>query len=74
MVRAPPWSRKASLVLHAIVPGRSALYLCQHAVRSKIPAWRGATEVGSGFAVWKADGLPMEGGPRPRAPDDLSNE
>lgn len=58
----PPGSRKVSLLRHAVAPDRSAVYLCQHAVRSKLPAWRGATEIAGGFSAWKRDGLPIEGG------------
>lgn len=59
---APPGSRKVSLVAHTLWPRRDAIYLCQHAVRSKLPAWRGAQEVAGGFVAWQACKLPITGG------------
>ncbi len=38
----PPGSVKGSLLWHALVPNREAISHCQHAVRSKLPASRGA--------------------------------
>src|SRR5579875_2251395 len=32
----PPGARPVSLLRHAVSPDRSAVYLCQHAVRSKL--------------------------------------
>jgi len=58
----PPGSVKASLVWHALAPKRDAIYLCQHAVRSKLPASRGAREIAGGFVAWRRDGQPVEGG------------
>lgn len=58
----PPGSAKVSLLWHAVAPRRDAIYLCQHAVRSKLPASRGAREIAGGFVAWKRDGLPVEGG------------
>ena len=58
----PPGSVKVSLLRHALAPSRDAMYLCQHAVRSKLPASRGASEVAGGFVAWKRDGQPIEGG------------
>jgi rhodanese-related sulfurtransferase len=58
----PPGSVKVSLLWHALVPDRNAIYLCQHAVRSKLPASRGAREIAGGFVAWLADGQPVEGG------------
>lgn len=54
---APVHSIKVSLVRHALRPDHEAVYLCQHAVRSKLPAARGATEVKGGFRRWKVDGV-----------------
>jgi len=60
---SPPGSRPVSLARHALSPEPGAIYLCQHAVRSKLPARRGAREVAGGFVAWLAAGLPVEGGP-----------
>ena len=57
----PPGSVKGSLLWHALVPNREAISHCQHAVRSKLPAFRGATEVGGGFVAWKSSGQPAGG-------------
>lgn len=54
---APVHSVKVSLLRHAIRPDVDAVYLCQHALRSKLPAARGATEVAGGFRRWKEDGI-----------------
>lgn len=58
----PPGSVKVSLLWHVVAPRHDAIYLCQHAVRSKLPVSRGAREVAGGFVAWKRDGLPVEGG------------
>jgi rhodanese-related sulfurtransferase len=58
----PPGSQKVTLLRHAIIPQRDAIYLCQHAVRSKLPAARGGREIAGGFVAWKADHQPVEGG------------
>ncbi|HLI25379.1 MAG TPA: hypothetical protein VKU91_10510 [Acidimicrobiales bacterium] len=58
----PPGSVKVSLVRHRLRPDAEAIYLCQHAVRSKGPARHGATEVEGGFVAWKQAGLPITGG------------
>jgi rhodanese-related sulfurtransferase len=58
----PPGSVKVSLLRHALVPVRDGIYLCQHAVRSKLPASRGAREIEGGFVAWKRNGQPLEGG------------
>lgn len=60
--RHPPGPVKVSLLWHALAPDREAIYLCQHAVRSKLPASRGAREVAGGFVAWKNSGQPVEGG------------
>lgn len=57
---APPGATRVSLVRHAMTPDRDAIYLCQHAVRSKLPAQRGAREITGGFIAWQKAGLPVE--------------
>ena len=59
----PPGSKKVSLLHHALFPQRDAIYLCQHAVRSKLPASRGGREIAGGFVAWKADHQPVESAP-----------
>jgi rhodanese-related sulfurtransferase len=56
----PPGARRVSLLRHSVRPKRGAIYLCQHAVRSKVPALRGAREVEKGFVAWQRAGLPIE--------------
>lgn len=57
----PPGSRHVSLLRHALWPeGPGTIYLCQHAVRSKLTTWRGASEVAKGWKGWEAAGLPVE--------------
>jgi rhodanese-related sulfurtransferase len=58
---SPPGSMKVSFLRHSILPKRNAIYLCQHAVRSKLPASRGGREIDGGFVAWQAAGLPVEG-------------
>ena len=58
----PPGAQKVSLVRHVVRPqGPGAIYLCQHAVRSKLVLRRGALEVAGGFARWRDSGLPVTG-------------
>jgi rhodanese-related sulfurtransferase len=58
---APPGARHVSLVKHVASPeGPGAIYLCQHALRSKATLRQGAAEVAGGFAAWKEAGLPIE--------------
>ena len=58
---APPGAIPVSLPRHAARPaGGDAVYLCQHAVRSKLTGRRGAAEVAGGFVAWRAAGLPVE--------------
>jgi rhodanese-related sulfurtransferase len=58
---APPGARHVSLVKHVASPeGPGAIYLCQHALRSKLTLRQGAAEVEGGFAAWKEAGLPIE--------------
>jgi rhodanese-related sulfurtransferase len=58
---APPGARPVSFLAHVLRPaGPEAVYLCQHAVRSKATRWRGAAEVAGGFVAWKRAGLPVE--------------
>lgn len=57
----PPTSRKVSLGVHALRPqGPGTIYLCQHAIRSKLTLRNGAAEVAGGFAEWSDRGLPVE--------------
>lgn len=58
---APPGARPVSLLKHLLHPaGPEAIYLCQHAVRSKATLWRGAAEVSGGFVAWRDAGLPVD--------------
>jgi len=58
---APPGARPVSLARHLLHPaGPGAIYLCQHAVRSKATLWRGAAEVAGGFVAWQQAGLPVD--------------
>jgi len=58
---APPGARPVSLARHVASPeGPGSIYLCQHALRSKLTLRRGAAEVAGGFAGWKQAGLPIE--------------
>ena len=60
----PPGARPVSLARHALRPeGAPAIYLCQHAVRSKLTLRGGAAEVAGGFAAWREAGLPVENAP-----------
>jgi rhodanese-related sulfurtransferase len=58
---APPGAIRVSLARHTIKPeGAGAIYLCQHAVRSKVTLRNGAAEVAGGFVAWRRAGLPIE--------------
>ena len=58
---APPGARPVSLAKHMASPeGPGAIYLCQHAIRSKATLRRGAAEVAGGFAAWMKAGLPVD--------------
>ena len=58
---APPGAEPVSLPRHVASPkGSGTIYLCQHAVRSKLTTRRGAAEVAGGFAAWREAGLPIE--------------
>ena len=58
---APPGAKPVSLAKHTVSPeGPGAIYLCQHAVRSKVTLRRGAADVAGGFVAWKKAGLPVE--------------
>ena len=58
---APPGAIPVSLARHVLEPeGRGSIYLCQHAVRSKMTLRNGAAEVAGGFAAWERAGLPVE--------------
>jgi rhodanese-related sulfurtransferase len=58
---APPGAIPVSLARHAARPeGVGSVYLCQHAIRSKLTGRRGAAEVAGGFVAWREAGLPIE--------------
>ena len=58
---APPGAISVSLAHHLLRPeGVGAIYLCQHAVRSKATLRHGAAEVAGGFVAWQRAGLPVE--------------
>jgi rhodanese-related sulfurtransferase len=58
---APLGAEPVSLAKHVASPeGPGAVYLCQHAVRSKATLRRGAAEVAGGFVAWQKAGLPVE--------------
>ncbi len=58
---APVGSRKVSLLRHLLAPdGAGTVYLCAHAVRSKLTLRRGAADVEGGFRHWKNSGTPYE--------------
>ena len=58
---APPGAKQVSLLRHTLRPsGPPAVYLCQHAVRSKLTLRNGAAEVAGGFARWREQGLPVD--------------
>ena len=58
---APPGAVPVSLRQHLLHPqGEGAIYLCQHAVRSKLTLRAGAAEVAGGFAAWQNADLPIE--------------
>ena len=59
--RSPAGARPVSLAKHIASPeGPGAIYLCQHAIRSKATLRHGAAQVAGGFAAWKKAGLPVE--------------
>jgi len=58
---APPGAIPVSFLGHLLKPeGEDAIYLCQHAVRSKATLRAGAAEVAGGFSAWERAGLPVE--------------
>ena len=58
---APPGAIPVSFAKHTVKPeGERAIYLCQHAVRSKLTLRNGAAEVAGGFVAWDRAGLPVE--------------
>jgi rhodanese-related sulfurtransferase len=60
---APPGAEHASLARHVLHPeGQGTVYLCQHAVRSKLTLRNGAAEVAGGFKAWREAGLPVDPG------------
>lgn len=57
----PPGASRVSLLRHVAWPRRlGAIYLCQHANRSKLTLWRGAAEIADGWKGWESAGLPVE--------------
>jgi rhodanese-related sulfurtransferase len=57
----PPGTPRVSLTRHIAWPGgHNTIYLCQHANRSKLTAWRGAAEIAGGWPAWQAASLPIE--------------
>jgi rhodanese-related sulfurtransferase len=57
---APPGAIAVSLARHILKPeGEGAIYLCQHAVRSKATLRNGAAEAAGGFVAWRRAGLPV---------------
>jgi CIC family chloride channel protein len=55
----PPGAPRVSLLRHALWPaGPRAVYLCQHAVRSRLTLWRGAAQIEGGWIAWQQAGLP----------------
>ena len=58
---APRGAVPVSLAHHVLKPeGQGAVYLCQHAVRSKATLRNGAAEVAGGFVAWRRAGLPID--------------
>jgi CIC family chloride channel protein len=56
----PPGAPRVSLLRHALWPaGPRAVYLCQHAVRSRLTLWRGAAQVEGGWVGWQNADLPV---------------
>lgn len=59
----PPGAIPVSLASHILKPeGPGAIYLCQHAIRSKATLRNGAAEVAGGFVAWERAGLPVQRG------------
>ena len=57
----PPGAPRVSLARHIAAPGGpEAIYLCQHANRSKLTGRRGAAEVAGGWPAWERAGLPVQ--------------
>jgi hypothetical protein len=46
------------------------VYLCQHAVRSKLTGRRGAAEITGGWVAWTRAGLPVHRDTTASAPPD----
>ena len=59
---APPGLEPVSLANHGAPAGMlpETIYLCRHAVRSKLTQRRGAAEIEGGFVAWREAGLPIE--------------
>jgi len=59
----PPGAIPVSLASHILKPeGPGAIYLCQHAIRSKATLRNGAAEVAGGFVAWEREELPVQRG------------
>ena len=57
----PPGARRVSLLRHVLWPaGDDTVYLCQHAVRSKLTGRHGAAQVAGGWVAWTRAGLPVQ--------------
>jgi rhodanese-related sulfurtransferase len=70
---APPGAKAVSLARHIARPeGPGAIYLCQHAVRSKATLRRGAAEVAGGFVAWRKAGLAQMLGRHERKEFDMT--
>lgn len=56
----PPGSSHVSLFRHILWPrGPGAIYLCQHANRSRLTRWRGAAHIQGGWRAWLDADLPI---------------
>ena len=63
---APPGAVHASFVQALLHPaGPPAVYLCQHALRSRLTLRHGAAQVAGGFRRWCDEGLPVVQGQAP---------
>jgi CIC family chloride channel protein len=56
----PPGAPRVSLLRHILWPGGPrTVYLCQHAIRSRLTRWRGAAQIENGWIAWQQAGLPV---------------
>jgi CIC family chloride channel protein len=68
----PPGARHVSFLRHVLWPGGPrTVYLCQHAVRSRLTLWRGAAQIEGGWIAWKDAGLPVSRDSPPSATRDV---